>query len=473
MYVHPIEDTPWSLIVFRDREMLRAVNLEILSKCLLWFMLYVAAYALGIIAIRRLWPHDRGDWIWPDRNRAGVYYQCVVFLVAVAAWFGWAIYEREGVDLLAAAVAVPLFSLAVLFLKFSAGRDMPPVCRGLAYGLFTLSGAVLLMSSVANDATGTAALVVIGLLATLLCTNSLDGRIERVSQKLGSGRQQTLCAYVGCALVLLVVVAVLPATALFKDAFIHGVETLVRLRQFQLTELLAAHSERATETDRRSPQYWLLDAALGSNVTACERHRPFSAEPDPATGSPDVGTRRGWGSWRFVSADGNHVPDGTDFSDVIARRFTPLITGLLPVYSPETLALRNMIYLQSSDCRWQWTRTNQCARLTLVDERVAPPPEGIGGSGTQTVLARIPPFPKSIGALLRRSSAGVLDGCVGCSVPIPPHPGEPHLRLERGSRGAFPGRNQRIRNRVVLAEIASGCRRESKAGRADDRFRDP
>jgi hypothetical protein len=69
LYVTPLADMPWSLVVFRDQQMLRTINLEILTLSSMLFFGF-GLLMLALILVRRsARPEDRAKWLWPDPSR--------------------------------------------------------------------------------------------------------------------------------------------------------------------------------------------------------------------------------------------------------------------------------------------------------------------------------------------------------------------------------------------------------------------
>ncbi|MFY9553384.1 MAG: cache domain-containing protein, partial [Blastocatellia bacterium] len=68
LFVSPVAGTPWMLVVFRDKQIARTINLELLTLSLVLYLIF-AVFALLLISvvylprrgerIRRLWPHKR------------------------------------------------------------------------------------------------------------------------------------------------------------------------------------------------------------------------------------------------------------------------------------------------------------------------------------------------------------------------------------------------------------------------------
>ncbi len=84
LYVKPVAELPWSLVVYENKQALRTVNLELLSVSLILFVVYfvlmLGAHWLAGLAVRRFGSDGRGLTVclWPDPEKTGVYYRIAV-----------------------------------------------------------------------------------------------------------------------------------------------------------------------------------------------------------------------------------------------------------------------------------------------------------------------------------------------------------------------------------------------------------
>ena len=385
MYIHPLEHTPWSLVVFSDKEIFRTVNLEIVATSLVLFVLCVFGYALVVLVVRLLRPGDHAGWLWPDHHRPAVYRSCGLSLAGLVAWFGWAVHRYDPAQTLMMTGALPLVALAAIFLRLNPGEEMNPGRRWLSWSLLVGSGTVALAASLwSGDLIGP----VVGLVALAAL---LTGR-QQAAELMPTKADRAGVAYVGMALALLLLLAVLPAVALYKDAFAQGMETLARLGQYQLAEALAARAERVTK------QYGSLGkASLVQDRLRDTRDVPVSTSsqflpyPDPVPPKCPLPAQPPGSS------------TGTDdLLSVVGRHFSGLIMAFLPIYNDESGQLREMIYRGASDGRWRWCAEDDGrASLQLIDTRFAPE-SSQNAEASQTVRTRIqrlslPPF--GVGAL--------------------------------------------------------------------------
>jgi hypothetical protein len=71
IYVQPLRDTPWSLVVFRDKQLLWAVNSEIISSWAMLALLYSAVWFVAAIILQVCDATYSADWLWPCRYGGG------------------------------------------------------------------------------------------------------------------------------------------------------------------------------------------------------------------------------------------------------------------------------------------------------------------------------------------------------------------------------------------------------------------
>ena len=91
LFVRPIPDTPWTLVTFQDKNLLRTIGLEVIASSIILFILY--ALVLLIFFSFHYFRHseNRAALVWPQRRRAPNYYLSIAFNVLLALVFGLSI----------------------------------------------------------------------------------------------------------------------------------------------------------------------------------------------------------------------------------------------------------------------------------------------------------------------------------------------------------------------------------------------
>jgi len=102
LFVSPMPGTPWMLVVFRDKQMARTINLELLTLALILYLVF-AVFALLVVSIvylprrgeriRRLWPNERNA---RQYDRLIVINAVLVVVFLIVAWTvkseGWLVF---------------------------------------------------------------------------------------------------------------------------------------------------------------------------------------------------------------------------------------------------------------------------------------------------------------------------------------------------------------------------------------------
>ncbi len=218
LYVTPMEGLPWSLVAYREKQILRTTNLELLSTSIILFLLYALmtlilqwlGYA-GLSIFRS--QKRRAAWLWPDPGRTGLYYRIIVLNILLSALFCLLVFGPTSWGMRILALLIP--------------------SAGLLYAFFVLGG---------KPAEGTA-----------------DGWVESIRRDPAVFHRR----YVLSGFSLLVLVGILPAMAFFKLSHDSEMELLIKQGQLKLAIALERRAERVGEGYRDIPvqaqEMWLSD----------------------------------------------------------------------------------------------------------------------------------------------------------------------------------------------------------------------
>src|SRR5262249_54098622 len=112
LYVRPLAGTPWTLVVFGDKQTLRTVNLEMLTLSLMMYggILAVLSLFWAIILLARR--SDRQNLFWPEKRRASFYLALVWVNVVLGSLFALLAIWADGTALFIASLAIPAISIA-------------------------------------------------------------------------------------------------------------------------------------------------------------------------------------------------------------------------------------------------------------------------------------------------------------------------------------------------------------------------
>jgi hypothetical protein len=146
------ERIPWTVVAFRKRDVLRAVNSESLLAAIVIFAAYVVCLALLLMGGQLLARRGRLEWLWPDRHAGRVKAYALATVVVLAAASGaFVAVDRLGASAgLWGLLTVPVVVLGALSWLLrphgwssNAPRAPEPVFRGL-HACFLTALAVLL-----------------------------------------------------------------------------------------------------------------------------------------------------------------------------------------------------------------------------------------------------------------------------------------------------------------------------------------
>lgn len=196
VYVEPLGNLPWTLVVFNEKDSLRTTFSEILTLCLVLFLSYFVVLCLLLLTIYLInrKTRDRSTWLWPDRSKRGLY----VELIAVNS---------------------------LLFLLSSLVVYVLP-------GLWKLFVPTL-----------------IGLVAVAFSVSKLK-RANREGQQERPGWFDYRTAYVVNVTLLFCLASILPAYACFKIAYVQEMKLFIKNGQLKLSDDMVAREERLRAQSR-------------------------------------------------------------------------------------------------------------------------------------------------------------------------------------------------------------------------------
>ncbi|HEX8127783.1 MAG TPA: hypothetical protein VF527_01550 [Pyrinomonadaceae bacterium] len=204
LYTLPVTDFPgWTIITYRDKQILRTMQLELLVVAANLFLLYSLLLLLFFVLCYfwNLNTSERIEWLWPRDEAITVYRRVLLGNVAFCLLLGAAIFSLERQQLLALAVLLPVAGLAVAGVSLKLN------------GMFRKSG------TGRND-------------------NAPVANCRR------AWYQSMVTAYVSMFTTLLFLTSVLPAIAFFKIAYDEQMKLLAKHGQVKLAEDLRAREER-------------------------------------------------------------------------------------------------------------------------------------------------------------------------------------------------------------------------------------
>jgi hypothetical protein len=437
-YVHPIEDSPWTLVVFRDKELARALDLDVLMTWGILFFAYLLALVIVYAVLRVVVPCDDADLVWPAQTKAATYHAVLLLLIGITIGETavLALDPRPSYVVIAAAVGLTVLAAAATYLRLSADESDTPQRRRrrwIAWSGVAVAGAIALPTlgdlGVAHIVAGVFILVLslalryatpapprrvrdvvtlillgaalVGLAATLNgWANPLAaamfgatavglGALLLAQYQRGDPPLSWRQAYVAAAAGLVVVFGALPAAVMYQDAFNLGLEVLVRHGQLRMAGEIDQREDRIRRQYAAFDAPLIRDQRLNSGPAAsdivrsailADQHSPCPQEQCP--GHPDrlrdAGLRQR--IWEWVSGTPCAADqEGGGWLDeplcrMLGEHFSSAVMTALPVYHPESLQLRGLVRRRAADGRWSWDPGRHTAEVSSSSNGVGDAP---------------------------------------------------------------------------------------------------
>lgn len=313
LYVRPIDDLPWFLVVYRDKEFLMTANLELLSVALLLVLSYFLIFIVFLLVY--LWiSGDRLRWLWPTPTRTDAYWLLgVTNLVLSLALCGGGNLVTARPESLAVAMVTVLVLEAFFLRRF--------LIRGLA--------------------------VPFGF-----------PRVSEILRKRDSFWFRF--GYVFALTSIFLPLSVLPTFSFFKVAYEEEMTLVVKHGQLQLVRAL---EERET---RIKAQYFSVKVDKKKEFLD-ERLKLEPCMGPPAPQRPlDVYTCFFFDT---TVGDSDSAPREKK-NDENSWGFSEALSKIRPLYGEASIALRGVLDAGSADRLWRWEIGPGRAQLTLWKNRV-------------------------------------------------------------------------------------------------------
>jgi hypothetical protein len=125
LYVAPLENFPWTVVVFNEKDSLRTTFSEILSLCLILFFSYVALLCVLLLAsylIKRyvinLNSPVGSTWIWPDKSKRLLYLESILVNSILLLFSCFAVYVMPGLWQLWLPAVIVVMAVTFLVWRF-------------------------------------------------------------------------------------------------------------------------------------------------------------------------------------------------------------------------------------------------------------------------------------------------------------------------------------------------------------------
>lgn len=205
LFTSPVKNFPtWTLVVFRDKQILRTTFLEMLTLSTLFFLAYslVLLVALSVFYLVNMNPSRRRAWLWPSGALTPNYYLSVMVLLALSLVSAAFIVFMRGLWIIVPVSLVSFIGIGFFVLNLKYGRRF-------------------------RDWEG-------------LKRSRLWGR----TYGLRAALRRNHFAYVLNVLFLLLLVAIIPSVGFFKVAYESEIALFIKYGQVTIANGLAERDER-------------------------------------------------------------------------------------------------------------------------------------------------------------------------------------------------------------------------------------
>ncbi len=346
LYTTPLENFPgWTLVTFRDKQVLRTAYLEILTLCALFFFFYylVILISVSIFYLVNLNTGERRAWLWPSPSKVFIYYASALALLALSL-ASVAIYSRSGPWSVVFVSLAGFLAIGLFVLNLKCGERLRGPLRRLARKWFR----------------------------RLRKTPGLYGKIRAAHRRI---QKRYEVGYFLNLFLLFLLVAVIPAAAFFKFAYEseialfikHGQITLARglaEREARILSQYAGRSEKDEEAfiNDRLNKDWDVYNQFFFRSTLCGPDSPSAAVTS-----------------RCAQAAARDAKPVEQFNPV--RYFL----DFMPLYNRTSIERLGLIDGAFADHSYEWTGTTDPLELRLGDTAASRSP-------WRRVVTNVPPF---------------------------------------------------------------------------------
>ena len=360
MLVRPLDKTPWTLVVLRSKRLVHAVNVEAVLMTVLSLLINSTPYAIILLIILIAAPWYRAPSLWPDPMRSHDYSRLFgIYMLSLFA-FSISIYSLMPQSLLPMLFLMPAQVLLSTYLLLHRRDRRPRVAAALVlWSIATLMLLFLILTAkIDRDADiGAPAWLTIALLVAcmlLAAIVSLDFLVSRNVRGFSSLKKRAIdtrliaalrtyirypFSYRICAMLLLILGTSIPTIGFFKIGSRVEHEMLVKFAQLRLA---ASAEERMNAVAHASPIEPADRAAHKTTVEALTRDAVDELPPGVCVWPPPPLMK----SYRACADCGSPgeplVPDW--------------FAALVPQFSDDSVAMRQLYSSGSTDELWKWCR---------------------------------------------------------------------------------------------------------------------
>lgn len=352
--VTPLNGLPWTLLTFRDKRLLRTMNLETLAITMTLFLFYLGAIVLTIVATLLLRPKYRMPWVWPVEKQLLRWKRVRLLYVVTGVAFVLVIYSLASAARLTAAALVPVYAFLGTYLILNDGS------KRLAYGLSVIAWTAItlrlawgglyatfareVINSGAVEASIRAVLLFCLLLASL-CVVIRPADLPRVRWR------EFARTYIACGVLFVILISILPMIACFQAALTIELEALVKSSQRRMADMFIQRIEQLTEKS------WASSANIATSYPIPSFYESYWCI------QPNWGYKSPCGFASTASLSSLSLSPREPF--VLARnKVGEVIEEHLPVYTEGSLEMRALQSGGADDSSWYALRARRVLALS-------------------------------------------------------------------------------------------------------------
>jgi hypothetical protein len=247
MYVRPLKNSPWTLVVFRAKRFVRVLNEETVLLTLMPLVVSSLPYLIVYGVILLIAPRYRAPSLWPDPNRRGDYVRLARLYLILGATYGLAIYVFAPSALAPMVFLFPAQAIVSTYVLLH--RDDRRLRSGVAVFLWIVL--TLTLASVIVRATPDSSVLAVaaspavskGAVLALLAVAAVASLSFFMPAREGGAEDTNFLMSYGtvyrlCGALLLVVAAALPVVGFFKIATHIDLELYAKGSQLRMATML-------------------------------------------------------------------------------------------------------------------------------------------------------------------------------------------------------------------------------------------
>jgi len=362
-HVAQLAETPWSLVVFYDKTLIRTVNFELLISTITAQVIYVLMIFLGLLVFRWISLHKHWRFVWP-RPAVLREYRFLALILVLSQGLAWLLtssqYEKSSLYVIA---AMPLYTLSLIaYLLDQKHRWRSSTVtyhwKRFVSSIILLSGLVAIWkgSLIPWPDFWSSALhqwfILLLILIVLLIVFISRNRQQYVPEKNHAGKERAVRLwYLVCAMLALVMVAVWPTKLLFDDIFDIQAEKLLRLSQHHVLQQTIERREAVSHDLLRinsKYDFSLDEDTRGVYTTKDIYDSPDAASLNPAFNIPPSGVAHS----NVESVCGSEITGQDVKASARQVSLIRMLTEEFPSYSPLSAWLHVMLLGKASDLSW-------------------------------------------------------------------------------------------------------------------------